>query len=172
MRVGQNIPVCPARCPSVAETEQAMRPAVLAYQGFRDTHKRVNGRMPERLKDSREDSPMKMRSLFPIALLLACVLFAQDSRAEDYTRWNLPEGALARLGKGKLEVLGINNAVAYSPDGTRLSVVTGLGIWLYDAGTGTEVALLQGHTSGVRSVAFSPDGQTLASGGLDATVRL
>ena len=77
-------------------------------------------------------------------VLLAGVLFAQDSLAEDYTRWNLPEGALARLGKGRIG--WGDRAVAYSPDGTRLAVGGSLGIWLYDAATGAEVALLTGYT--------------------------
>ena len=109
---------------------------------------------------------MKKRSLISMALLLAVVLFAQDSLAEDYTRWNLPEGPLARLGKGSI------SEVAYSPDGTRLAVATGVGISLYDAHTGAEVALLTGHTGWVLSVSFSPDGTTLASGSEDGTVRL
>lgn len=36
---------------------------------------------------------MKRLLLSSITLLLAGVLFVQDSRSEDYTRWNLPEGA-------------------------------------------------------------------------------
>ena len=109
---------------------------------------------------------MKKLPLFSIALLLAGVLFVQASRAQDYTRWHLPDCALARLGKG------IIGDVAWSPDGTRLAVTSSIGIWLYDAATGDEVALLTGHTDRVWSVVFSPDGQTLASGSWDETIRL
>lgn len=48
---------------------------------------------------------MKKLPLFSMALLLAGVLFAQSSRAEDYTRLNLPDDALARLGKGIIRAL-------------------------------------------------------------------
>ena len=116
---------------------------------------------------------MKKVYLFNVALLLVGVLFASASRAQDYTRWNLPEGALARLGKGS--VAWGDRAVAYSPDGTRLAVASNIGVWLYDAHTGDEVALLIEHTSlvySVYSVAFSPDGKTLASASEDGTVQL
>ena len=38
--------------------------------------------------------------------------------------------------------------------------------------TGTEIATLTGHRSDVNSVAFSPDGNTIASGSWDDTIRL
>ena len=75
-------------------------------------------------------------------------------------------GASARLGRGTVV------AVQYSPDGTRLAVGGGVGIWLYDAHSHEVLLLLTDHTSAVWSVAFSPDGETLASGGGDGTVRL
>jgi uncharacterized protein with WD repeat len=43
---------------------------------------------------------------------------------------------------------------------------------LWDAATAKLVTSLQGHTSGVYSVAWSPDGKTLASGSDDLTVKL
>ena len=102
---------------------------------------------------------------FSIVLIGFVILaWAPNTFAQDYTRWGLPEGAKARLGKGRI------NEIAYSPDGTRLAVASSIGIWIYDAQTGEELDLLIGPTSGVRSVSFSPDGQTIAS--VDGTIRL
>ena len=112
---------------------------------------------------------MKKFRLFNIALLWVCVLCVQDSLAQNDNPLSLPEGVIARLGKGELS--WEDRAVAYSFDGTRLAVASHIGIWIYDAHTGTEVALLTGQGS-VYSVAFSPDGSTLASTHIDEDIWL
>ena len=87
-------------------------------------------------------------------------------REGDYWTWHLPDGAIARLGKGWL------SDIAYSHDGTQLVVGSGIGVWVYNALTGAEIDLLTGHTSAVRSVAYNPDGSTLAGGGWDGKLHL
>ena len=80
----------------------------------------------------------------------------------DYRTWHLPDGAIARLGKGS--VSSRDKAVAFSPNGKLLVVAGGAGVWLYDVEKSRELALYTGHTGTVSAVAFSPDGTTLVSG--------
>ena len=108
------------------------------------------------------------RTLFTLILILTLVstLYISNTFAQDYTQWELPESAEARLGKGWI------NDIAYSQDSTRFAVASSIGIWIYDANTYTEIALLTGHTERVNAVAFSPDSKMLISGSHDNTVRL
>lgn len=98
----------------------------------------------------------KMR-LFCILLLLIVGFLSNGSLAQDWTRWQLPEGAKMRLGKGKV------NDITFSRDGTRFAVATTIGIWIYEARTGEAIALLTGHKQAVKAVAFSLDGHSLTS---------
>ncbi len=101
-----------------------------------------------------------------ILFTLSLSIGLPHAAAVDTSEWGLPEGAKARLGKGQVDEL------AYSPDGTLLAVASRIGIWIYDTDTLQERALLTGHTSGVTSVSFGPDGRTIASGSWDHTARL
>ena len=85
---------------------------------------------------------------FIITLFLTFAMFLPNTSAQDYTKWDLPEGATRRIGKGKIY------EIKYSPDGNLLAVASSIGIWLYDAETDKELDLLTGHTSVVFSSVF------------------
>src|SRR5262249_34319690 len=65
------------------------------------------------------------------------------------------------------------NALAFSPDGTRLA---GAGVGdeahVYDVATGKKVATLKGHEGALFALAYSPKGDLIATGGFDGRVRL
>ena len=79
----------------------------------------------------------------------------------DYQTWGIPDGMKLRLGKGGAGEM--DNAVAFSPDSQYLAVSSDIGIWLYNATTYQELALLQ-TSDKVSTLAFSPDSRTIVSG--------
>jgi WD40 repeat protein len=67
---------------------------------------------------------------------------------------------------------GYNYGAAFSPDGRRVArgAITNVVVW--DAQTGQPMLTLKGHRNLVYAVAFSPNGQWLATGGEDCLVKL
>ena len=99
---------------------------------------------------------MKNKNYLLLTVLLILLVFIPHTFAQDYTTWHLPEGVIARLGKG------VFRNVAYSPDGSRLAVGSSVGVWIYDIESGKVLDLFPMY--GVSCMAFSPDGKTLVSG--------
>ncbi|WP_145279392.1 serine/threonine-protein kinase [Tautonia plasticadhaerens] len=66
---------------------------------------------------------------------------------------------------------GVLLTVAFSPDGNRIAA-GGETLMVWEAATGQHVRTLPGHTAGVRTVVFSPDGTLIASIGGDGFAKL
>ena len=115
---------------------------------------------------------MKTTMLSTIILLtFSLFILLPQTAAEDLTTFSLPEGAVARLGKGWIHEIDYFSD-ADSPDGGLIAAASTVGIWLYSDYTGAEKALLTGHTAPVRCVSFNSNGTMLVSGSDDNTVRL
>lgn len=82
---------------------------------------------------------------------------------DDFRTWNLPDGAIARLGKGDFR------GVAFFGNDRFLRVATDIGVWVYEVATSRTLAFFP--TGGVQSIATSPNGTTVATGS-DHTVQL
>jgi WD40 repeat protein len=63
-------------------------------------------------------------------------------------------------------------ALAFSPDGTRIASIDEHAIKLWDAASGRTIATLNGHTGFVNCLAYSQDGERIASASDDRTVKM
>ena len=117
-----------------------------------------------------------------------CVAFSPDGKSlasvswdRSVKLWDVQSGTLIRSLQGHtVQVL----AVAFSPKGDTLASVSGrwgeggspdpapgeLIVW--DASSGRALATARGHEDRIFGVAYSPDGQTIATASWDGTVKL
>ena len=105
-------------------------------------------------------------SFLTLLIISGLILSIGFAEYEPITQIALPEGALARLGKGQAE------EIAFSPDGNLLAVAGSIGVWLYDVHTYQEISLPTGYMEDAICLAFSPDGNLLATGSKDGTILL
>ena len=80
--------------------------------------------------------------------------------------WALPEGAIARLGRGS----GLD--IVFSPDEQYLAVGTRVGLWLYELSTLSPIALWETDRGYIEDVSFSPDGRWIAAHTLSEALRV
>ena len=82
------------------------------------------------------------------------------------TTWALPEGAIARLGRGSARDM------AFSPDGQSFAVGTSIGLWLYELPTLSPIALWDTERGMIGGVSFSPDSQRIVTHTFVETVKV
>ena len=76
---------------------------------------------------------------------------------EDVTTWALPEGSIARLGRGSVRDM------AFSPNRHYFAVGTAIGLWLYELPTLSPIALWDTERGMTDSVTFSPDNRQIVT---------
>ncbi len=84
----------------------------------------------------------------------------------DVSTWALPEGAIARLGRGTVGPL------EFSPDEKYLVVGTSIGVWWYELATMKPIALWETERGMISALKFSSDGTLLATGNQDGEIKV
>ncbi|NDJ62514.1 MAG: TIR domain-containing protein [Chloroflexi bacterium] len=90
-------------------------------------------------------------------------------------RWDAATGSI-QLGQPLLNAAGRSHSGVFAPDGSQVlvDITDGFGSTarLWDATTGAQVQIFEGHSGDVLSVAFAPDGTTILTGSADNTARV
>lgn len=121
-----------------------------------------------------------MNRIYTLLLLAGCAapVFAADPAPLNFSLpgKNLPESGKYRIGRPTHFITGV---LAFSADGKTLATYTNqhyasgidAPVELWNVETGKPVATLRYHRTGVMAAAFSPDGTTIATSGMDNRLR-
>ena len=88
-----------------------------------------------------------------------------DRGNADSSTWYLPDGAIARFGKGNVMDMVL------SPDGTLLAIGSYLGLWWYDVPNRSLLTLWEAGKT-ITTVAFSACGEWVATGRWGAPIKI
>lgn len=122
----------------------------------------------------------------PISGIVTAIEFSPDgtrilsASGDSLYLWNVATGTLVRAFDGDA---GPVLSLAFSPDGARIAsgggsavglveVSADASVKLWETATGRLLHSFEGHSGGVASVAFSPDGRHVFSSGSEGTVRV
>jgi WD40 repeat protein len=89
-----------------------------------------------------------------------------ENSNKSVSTWALPEGAIHRIGEGKI------HDIAFTADGDALVCGTAIGVWWYDLSTLSPIAVWETERGVVSTLAFSGCGDRLAVGNYDAIVKV
>ena len=88
------------------------------------------------------------------------------ANGDDVTTWALPQGAIARLGRGSV------GSMAFSPDGQYFAVGAWIGLWLYELPTLSPIAFWDNERGMTGGVNFSPDGSQIVTSTFGGNVKI
>lgn len=86
--------------------------------------------------------------------------------SKNSTTWGLPDEAIARLGRGRV------TSLAFSSDGKYLAIGTWIGMWWFELATSSPIGLWETERGVISALDFSLNGRWLATGNLDATIKI
>ena len=84
----------------------------------------------------------------------------------DVTTWQLPEGSIGRLARGRV------SDMSFSVDGKYLAVATPIGCWLYDRPSLKPLDLFETESGMLTTIAFSHDAQLIATSNQDGVLKV
>lgn len=87
------------------------------------------------------------------------------------TTWTLPEGAMARLGKG-MQPYQEGHDMALSPDDAFIAIGTRIGLWWYDVPSMSPIALWETERGNIDAIDISPNGKLIAIANWDGIVKI